>query len=573
MCAVAAPTARTEATVPEPADADTAVDLVERFPGPALLVDVDGRVLASSRPAHPLATHREGQRWWRRLWGWVSGGLGKGEPVCVTEIDTSIGIAVIEWTATVLPPSKVALLGRDVTADRTLHTALVDSRQRFRALVDLVADFAWETDAQGLFRYVSPGGALGHAAADLSGWSIAVLYPEEPLHRTPFEAQTPIEGEEIGLVAADGSVADVQVWAVPILDRQGRWCGARGLCRDVTADRQRERALARARLRQRVLDDVMRAIRDEIEPDGMRRRAVEAVAQALGAVGCEIDDGGPMADRVVFCSHGTAIPDGLLPEVAARAGLPIAGAAPALVPTRTDAGHCLRRPTWNSGRCNGAVAVWRRAEDRRFDEEEAETFAAVAAQLGVGMAQADAITRFQHLAERDGLSGVYNRRTFRDKLAALLTAAPAGGALLYLDVDNFKSVNDRLGHQAGDELIRIVAERLQVKAAETAGTAGRMGGDEFVLWIPDTVDRGDTVARDLTQTDPSMAEMARRAEIPVALSVGVTDWRGRADSLDALIARADAAMYRAKGLAKQQGRAGGLWIDRQLDPTAQGRQP
>ena len=573
MCAVAAQITRTDAAAPEPVDTDTAVELVERFPGPALLVDVEGRVLASSQPARPLAVHRSGQRWWQRLWAWVSGGLGRGEPVCVTEIDTSIGIAVIEWTATVLPPSKVVLLGRDVTAERTLHTALVDSRQRFRALVDLVADFAWETDAQGLFRYMSPGGALGHAATDLSGWSIAVLYPEEPLHRTPFEARTPIEGEEIRLLAADGSMAYVQVWAVPILDGRGRWCGARGLCRDVTADRQRQQALARARLRQRVLDDVMRAIRDEIEPDGMRRRAVEAVAQALGAVGCDIDDGGPMPDRVVLCTHGTAIPDGLLPDVAARAGLPIAGVAPALVAARTEAGHCLRRPTWNSGRCNGAVAVWRRAGDRPFDEEEAETFAAVAAQLGVGMAQADAITRFQHLAERDGLSGVYNRRTFRDKLAAMLTAAPAGGALLYLDVDNFKSVNDRLGHQAGDALIRIVAERLQAKVVETAGMAGRMGGDEFVLWIPDPADRGDAVARDLTRADPAMAEMTRQAGIAVALSVGLTDWRGRADTLDALIARADGAMYRAKGLAKQQGRAGGLWIDRQCETGTQGRQP
>ena len=70
-----------------------------------------------------------------------------------------------------------------------------------------------------------------------------------------------------------------------------------------------------------------------------------------------------------------------------------------------------------------------------------------------------------------------------------------------------------------------------------------------------------------------MAEMTRQAGIAVALSVGLTDWRGRADTLDALIARADGAMYRAKGLAKQQGRAGGLWIDRQCETGTRGRQP
>lgn len=561
MTALAGSTAPSISTDLASMDADQAADLVHRFPGPAMLIDVQGRMLAASPAAGPLADYRQGQAWWNRLWQWVSGDLGRGEPVCVTDIDTSIGIATIEWTATVLPPSKVALLGRDITADRTLHTALVDSRQRFRTLVDLVADFAWETDAQGLFRYVSPTGALGHAANDLVGWSIAALYPEEPMERTPFEAQTPIEGDEILLVSASGMMAEVQVWSVPIIDTQGRWTGARGLCRDVTSDRQRQRDLARAQLRQRVLDDVMRAVRDEIDPVLMRRRAAESVAQALGAVGCEIDDGGPPDDRTVLCAHGADIPAALLPLVAARTGDPVAGLPPGLRVGRSPEGHCLRRPTWNSGACNGAVAVWRRADETPFDEEEAETFAAVAAQLGVGLAQADAVTRFQHLAERDGLSGVYNRRTFRDKLAAFLDAAPVGGTLLYFDVDNFKPVNDRLGHHAGDELIKSVASCLDREANAHTGMVGRMGGDEFVLWLPRDVEHPHTVARRLSGGDPHFADFSERAGVQVGLSVGLSDWRGRLDSLDALIARADQAMYQAKARAKANGHAGGLWLD------------
>jgi len=150
-------------------------------------------------------------------------------------------------------------------------------------------------------------------------------------------------------------------------------------------------------------------------------------------------------------------------------------------------------------------------------------------------------------AYHDGLTGLANRSLFRDRLEqALARSARAGGtvAVLILDLDGFKQVNDSLGHDAGDRLLRVVADRL-TETVRTTDTVARFGGDEFAVL--------------LDQTDEALAvSVARRAlarlaepavgagrELEVAASIGIALYTGEAGG-DELVRNADVAMYAAK---------------------------
>jgi len=149
-------------------------------------------------------------------------------------------------------------------------------------------------------------------------------------------------------------------------------------------------------------------------------------------------------------------------------------------------------------------------------------------------------------ALRDPLTGVRNRRGFAEEVEGILARARRSGnftALLLIDLDHFKSVNDRFGHQAGDRLLRALTDTA-TGVSRKGDIVGRLGGDEFALALADA-DAGLALA---------LAELIRRAVVATRLddgaggftvSIGVASMRG-AESLDELFAEADAALYRAK---------------------------
>ena len=123
-------------------------------------------------------------------------------------------------------------------------------------------------------------------------------------------------------------------------------------------------------------------------------------------------------------------------------------------------------------------------------------------------------------------------------------------AVGYLDIDNFKSTNDTLGHQAGDEALRATAERI-VQAVRKSDTVARIGGDEFVVLLPDLIDSqaAETIAAKLVAALSAPVSFAGR-ELAVRVSIGVcTALPGELDA-DLLLRNADAALYRAKAKGK-----------------------
>jgi diguanylate cyclase (GGDEF)-like protein len=145
-------------------------------------------------------------------------------------------------------------------------------------------------------------------------------------------------------------------------------------------------------------------------------------------------------------------------------------------------------------------------------------------------------------ASRDPLTGLLNRRGFDEAVAGLARGGPM--AVLVCDIDHFKRVNDRLGHDAGDLVLRAAADVLRGLAEELpAALLARFGGEEFVVALP-----GDNLDNARAAADKARQRLAAETQGPVAVtaSFGVASAARFDGDMSALIARADAALYRAK---------------------------
>lgn len=156
--------------------------------------------------------------------------------------------------------------------------------------------------------------------------------------------------------------------------------------------------------------------------------------------------------------------------------------------------------------------------------------------------------RIRHLAHHDPLTGLSNRTAFVDALEAALAHPPPGGgvALLFVDLDRFKHINDTLGHLAGDILLREMARRL-LAALPANGLAGRFGGDEFVVLLTGVADRTQALAQasGLHRALAAPVEVKGRL-LTVTPTVGVALHPQDGQDADALLSHADAALYAGK---------------------------
>ena len=180
------------------------------------------------------------------------------------------------------------------------------------------------------------------------------------------------------------------------------------------------------------------------------------------------------------------------------------------------------------------------------------SFAAVA---GIAMAAFRNIRRtqsqLQDLAIHDPLTRVLNARTFSDRLGQELRRNRRYGrplSLLYLDLDDFKIVNDSHGHQTGDAVLRLVAEAIR-GAVRQADIVGRLGGDEFAVLMPET---GADVAEAAAGRLAKSLREAFHGNPSVTASIGIVSCTDAGAGPDDVLHKADRAMYEAKKLGKDQ---------------------
>ena len=175
--------------------------------------------------------------------------------------------------------------------------------------------------------------------------------------------------------------------------------------------------------------------------------------------------------------------------------------------------------------------------------------------------------RIQRVAHHDSLTGLPNRLLFNDRLFQAISLAKRKSrqiALLYLDLNKFKPVNDLLGHTAGDELLQAVATRIRTHVRES-DTVARIGGDEFTVILPDIARReeAETVAKKIIVAIATPFQLdSQKQSVGIGTSIGIALYPADAQDADALVRAADAAMYRAKQVAADHSAFSGVGTPR-----------
>jgi diguanylate cyclase (GGDEF)-like protein/PAS domain S-box-containing protein len=433
------------------------------------------------------------------------------------------------------------MTSRDITAQMDAEDELADAKGRLQAVLDHspMAIYMRDLDQRWIVANAETCGIVGKSAEELVGRPMAEAFPREVYERLAANDREVIESgaaQSFDEIVVDGRSGEPRhTWSLkfPVRDSRGCVIGLGGVSLDVTERERTARELAAARgLFESVFASAPVGMLVGRVDDDRRAEVVQcnhAFASMLGRAPEELL--GPVGLEIV---HPDDLPlrRRLLEDL-------IAGRPAAAVEMRFlhRDGHeicALTAPSLTLGPDGERLVVV-----QAVDISERKTFEA----------------QLQHLADRDPLTGLLNRRRFEEELARAVSHAhrhrrPA--ALLLLDLDGFKAVNDSFGHSAGDALLVRISDALHEVLRESDILA-RIGGDEFGLILPDTDGEASDVVADklirAVREHGSFLLDGRRAVVTV--SIGITELNGRR-GIDAahLLREADAAMYQAKAAGR-----------------------
>jgi diguanylate cyclase (GGDEF)-like protein len=211
-------------------------------------------------------------------------------------------------------------------------------------------------------------------------------------------------------------------------------------------------------------------------------------------------------------------------------------------------GHAVLAPVLKDGTVRGALCALM-PEGRAFGADERTFLTTAANVLAAALQRVDNESRLAFLAQFDPLTGLPNRALLNDRFSQMIVQARRQGSslgVLFIDLDEFKLVNDTLGHAAGDEVLIEAGRRLQA-GVRAGDTVARMSGDEFAVILADLArpEHAAIVAQKIGELLAAPFE-ARGHEVFVTASAGIALFPGDGDNAESLIGAADAAMYRAK---------------------------
>jgi diguanylate cyclase (GGDEF)-like protein len=217
---------------------------------------------------------------------------------------------------------------------------------------------------------------------------------------------------------------------------------------------------------------------------------------------------------------------------------------------REGASTAMAAPVFERSRVVGSLGVASTDAGRVYGARDQQVLLSLAEHASLALNHARAVEEAVHEALHDSLTGLPNRSLFLDRMRHALARAERGVepvAVLFCDLDGFKTVNDSLGHRTGDRLLVSVAERL-TECLRPADTIARLGGDEFAVLLEELREPGDAAraAQRLLDALKSPFELRGR-EFFISASIGIAAGSGDAETL---LRDADLAMYRAKGLGK-----------------------
>ncbi len=441
----------------------------------------------------------------------------------------------------------------DVTSTVEARHALERSEHRFRDLTELSADWYWEQDAEFRFVDMSAGTkSMGILAQDFIGkhrWDFDwtnMSREDWAAHRALLERHEPFRDLQLRRRDANGETVIISVTGKPAFDARGRFSGYRGVGRNIT---QRKRT--------------KRSLREIVE---RFRSLTELSSDWYWEMDAEL--------RFTYVSEGIRKVRGVAPEslIGKRRwdSKNIVGTGEEMAQHRKTMEAHLPFRDFVLARTNADGAITHVSHTGRpiFDDKGVfRGYRGVARDITARIRAEEDLARMAHY---DPLTGLPNRTLLQGRLKRAMARADRGQtllAVLFLDLDQFKEINDSLGHASGDAVLKEAALRLE-GCLRLTDTVARLGGDEFTILLEDvrSVDEISRIAAKLLAAISARAEIAGH-EVHLSTSIGVTVYPLDDHDADTLLRNADLAMYHAK----QEGRDNVQFFSRDMSERTEKR--
>ncbi len=433
---------------------------------------------------------------------------------------------------------------------------------RFENVLDLLLDAVCLVDVEGRFVYISAAcqRIFGYAPEELVGGRMIELVHPDDRARTLDAAAAIMAGApnphfENRYVRKDGHVAHI-MWSA-------RWSADDGLriavARDITAHKRAE-SVQSALL---AISEAAHTAADLLELFHDIHVIIGGLLPARNFFVALVDAENDTLSFPYFVDEHDNAPQPIKLDSGSLSARVIRSGA-ALLLTSSGAGTMRENDNVGAGAPSldwlgvpliarsgmlGALVVQSYSGDTRYTDADKQLLQFVSTQIAAAIERKQTETRLRHIAQHDALTHLPNRKLFDDRLQAALARARhdhACLAVLYIDLDHFKQINDNLGHAAGDRLLHEVGRRISGCARES-DTVGRMGGDEFVVLLTGIKQAAHALLvavkiRAALQQPFALDEQ----RVSTVASIGVATYPEHADAGQALVRAADHAMYRAK---------------------------
>lgn len=420
--------------------------------------------------------------------------------------------------------------GTDITEQVQQQEDLSESESSLRAILSNMQDIYYRVDHDGLVVMISDavGELLGFDADDLIGKPITDLYVDPEERQTLLARlaanQGRVSGFEVLLQRKDKNQVWVSVNSQYHFDAHGQVAGIEGTVRDVTKNKQLQDKL---KLSAAVYEKTTEAI---------------VVTDTNGI----ILDVNPAFTKITGYSRDEA--------VGRRTSILSSGRHPAefyhAMWQKLSSNDFWQGEIWNRRKNGELYPEWLSISALYDEDEKVDRYVALFSDISKLKENEE---RILYQANYDVLTDLPNRMLFMDRLGQTVMVGEREGntaALMFIDLDNFKIVNDTLGHAAGDELLKVVAERLS-ECVRAEDSVARLGGDEFTVILPNiSQEMAATVVADKILKALSYPIQLGSKEVHVGASIGITLFPRDGKTPAELLQNADTAMYRAK----EQGR-------------------